>query len=218
MSQPPKSRFRASLAGRDSHIRSLRGALAMMSTLALVTTWGWYQAGQDITVHTPPDLSSGSSRPWWEVPKPNVYDFAVNLFGLINRWPSDGNQQYNENLHRYTDYLTPSCKKVLTQDFQNKRRTGELSGRERSLAPIPGYGFSDWRVTTHSRDSWTVQADLELKEYVDGTLVKHNFIRWPLRIVRYDIDAERNPWKLAIDCFDGPAREIQFNEAQEKEQ
>jgi hypothetical protein len=57
---------------------------------------------------------------------------------------------------------------------------------------------------------------LELKEYVDGTLVKHNFIRWPLRIVRYDIDSEKNTWKLAIDCFDGPTREIQF-EQQEKQ-
>lgn len=215
MNTPKPSRFRSALAGRDAHIRSLRAALAILALMALVCAWGWHQAGQDITVHNPPDLSSGSSRPWWEVPKPNVYDFAVNLFGLINRWPSDGSQEYADNLHRYTHYLTPSCQTLLQQDFRTKRTSGQLSGRERSLSPIPGYGFSDWRVTTHSRDSWTVLADLELKEYVDGTLVKHNFIRWPLRIVRYDIDSEKNPWKLAIDCFDGPAREIQF-EQQEK--
>lgn len=212
MKTPNPSRFRSALAGRDAHIRSLRAALAILGLMTVVCAWGWHQAGQDITVHNPPDLSSGSSRPWWEVPPPNVYDFAVNLFGLINRWPSDGNVEYADNLHRYNHYLTPSCQKILAQDFRTKRRDGQLSGRERSLSPIPGYGFADWRVTTHSRDSWTVQADLELKEYVDGTLVKHNFIRWPLHIVRYDIDAEKNPWKLAIDCFDGPAREIQFEQ------
>lgn len=207
-----KSRFRSALAGRDAHIRSLRAALVLMSGVALVSAWGWHQAGQDFTIHNPPDLSSGSSRPWWEVPKPNVYDFAVNIFGLMNRWSSDGAKNYRENLHRYSYYFTPTCTKALEDDYQTKRAKGELTGRERSLSPIPGYGYRDWRVTQHSRDSWTVKADLELKEYVDSTLVKHNFIRWPLRVVRYDVDVEKNPWKLAIDCFDGPAREIQFKE------
>ncbi|MFM2588238.1 PFL_4703 family integrating conjugative element protein [Vibrio sp. TBV020] len=206
-----KSRFRSALAGRDSHIRTLRAGLAMMTGVAGFACYGWLSAGQDFTVHNPPDLSSGSSRPWWEVPEPNVYDFAVNLFSLINRWQKDGSQEYSRNLHLYTHYLTPQCRKVLEQDEQNKRLKGELSGRERSLSPIPGYGYRDWRVTTNSKDSWTVQVDLELKEYVDSTLVKHNYSRWPLRIVRYDVDVENNPWKLAIDCFDGPAREIQFN-------
>lgn len=213
---PEKSRFRAALAGRDSHIRSLRAGLAMMTGVAMFTCYGWLSAGQDFTVHTPPDLSSGSSRPWWEVPEPNVYDFAVNLFSLINRWQKDGNDEYSRNLHLYTHYLTPQCRKVLEQDEQTKRLKGELSGRERSLSPIPGYGYNDWRVTTNSKDSWTVQADLELKEYVDGILVKHNYSRWPLRVVRYDVDVESNPWKLAIDCFDGPAREIQFNKEEKQ--
>lgn len=211
-----KSRFRSALTGRDAHIRSLRVALAMMGGIALFTAWGWYSAGQDFTIHNPPDLSSGSSRPWWEVPKPNVYDFAVNLFGMVNRWPSDGAKEYAENLHSYHYYFTPGCQKILEQDYQNKRSKGELSGRERSLSPIPGYGYEDWRVSVHSRDSWTVHTDLELKEFVDGNLVKHNFIRWPLKIVRYDVDPDNNPWGLAIDCFDGPAREIQYAPAEEE--
>lgn len=209
--KPQKSRFRSALVGRDSHIRSLRAALGFMTFVAIFTAFGWYSAGKSFTVHNPPDLSSGSSRPWWEVPKPNVYDFAVNLFGQINRWQKDGAQEYAKNLHLYEYYLTPQCQKVLKQDEQTKRTKGELSGRERSLSPIPGYGYADWRVTTHSKDSWTVFADMELKEYIDGTLVKHNYTRWPLRIVRYDVDADSNPWKLAIDCFDGAAREIRFS-------
>ncbi len=210
-----RARFRSALGGRDAHIRSLRVGLALMTGVALFCAYGWLQAGKDFTVHNPPDFSVGSTRPWWEVPKPNVYDFAVNLFGLINRWQSDGSQNYAENLHRYYYYLTPQCNKILQQDERNKQGGGELSGRTRSLAPIPGYGFDDWRVTVHSKDSWTVQADFELKEYVGDTLVKHNYTRWPLRVVRYDVDTEQNPWGLAIDCFDGPAKEIQFTSAKE---
>ncbi len=204
------SHFRSALAGRDSHIRSLRVALGVMTAVALSTSYGWYTAGQNFNVHNPPDLSDGSTRPWWEVPKPNVYDFAVNIFGLINYWKTDGAEDYENNLHLYKYYLTEQCRTVLEKDAKLKHDKGELSGRERSLVSIPGYGYDDWRVKVHSKDSWTVMADLELKEHIDGVLVKQNYTRWPLRIVRYDVDLKANPWGLAIDCFDGLPRDIQF--------
>ncbi len=207
------SRLRSALAGRDAHIRSLRVALSCSCAVALFALWGWQQAGDELTVHTPPDLSNGHSRPWWEVPKPNVYDFAVSIFTQVNRWVSDGSEDYANNLHLYSYYLTPQCRQVLQSDYEQKRNKGELSGRERSLSPLPGYGYEDWRVTVHSRDSWTVQADLQLSEYVGGTEVKSNAIRWPLKVVRYDVDRNNNPWGLAIDCFDGPARTIEFKES-----
>ncbi|MCR2307553.1 DUF2895 family protein, partial [Salmonella enterica] len=41
-----------------------------------------------------------------------------------------------------------------------------------------------------------------------GSAVKDVFIRYPLRVVRFDVDRERNPWLLALDCFgsNAPAR------------
>ncbi|RJX68672.1 TIGR03746 family integrating conjugative element protein [Vibrio sinensis] len=207
------SRFRSALAGRDAHIRSLRVALMSVSALALFALWGWNKAGGELTVHNPPDLSAGASRVWSEVPKPNVYDFAVSIFTQVNRWVADGSEDYQENLHLYSYYFTPQCRQILSQDYDQKRLKGELSGRERSLSQIPGYGFEAWRVEQHSRDSWTVQADLQLSEYVGGVEVKSSAIRWPLKVVRYDVDRNNNPWGLAIDCFDGPARNIEFKES-----
>ncbi|GEK15392.1 PFL_4703 family integrating conjugative element protein [Aliivibrio fischeri] len=205
-----KSRFRSALAGRDAHIRSLRVSLVCVSALALYALWGWNRAGDEIIVHNPPDLSAGASRTWSEVPKPNVYDFAVSIFTQVNRWVSDGSEDYQKNLHLYSYYFTPQCRQILEQDYNQKRLKGELSGRERSLSQIPGYGYEDWRVRSHSRDNWTVQADLQLSEYVGGVEVKSSAIRWPLKVVRYDVDRNNNPWGLAIDCFDGPARNIEF--------
>lgn len=205
-----ESRLRSALAGRDAHIRSLRVALVCVTTLALVSMGGWYQAGKDITVHNPPDLTSGTSRPWWEVPKPNVYSFAAQIFTQINRWSSDGSEDYERNLHDYKHYLTPQCRATLKEDLNQKRSRGELAGRERSVAQISSLGFADWRVTAKDRDSWVVNVDLELKEWVGTQVVKQNYIRWPLKVVRYDIDRNSNPWGLAIDCFDAEPREIQF--------
>ncbi|MFA0053641.1 PFL_4703 family integrating conjugative element protein [Vibrio echinoideorum] len=206
------SRLRSALSGRDAHIRSLRVALVCISGVAAFSMFGWYQAGEGIIVHTPPDLTSGTSRPWWEVPKPNVYSFGVQIFTQINRWATDGQVDYSQNLHLYRSYLTPQCFKTLEQDLNQKRSRGELSGRERSLAQNPSLGFEEWRVTSKGRDTWVVNADLELKEYVSNELVKHNLIRWPLKIVRYDIDRNANPWGLALDCFDSQPRTVQLTQ------
>ena len=53
-----------------------------------------------------------------------------------------------------------------------------------------------------------VWLDLELLESVKGMTVKRTRIRYPLRVVRYAVDPETNPWGLALDGFgaDGPRR------------
>ncbi|MEZ9997904.1 PFL_4703 family integrating conjugative element protein [Vibrio sp. 10N.261.46.A3] len=205
-----QSKLRSALSGRDAHIRSLRVALVCVTSVALFSLWGWHQAGEGIIVHTPPDLTSGTSKPWWEVPKPNVYSFGVQIFTQINRWANEGAVDYEQNLHQYRAYLTPQCFSTLQQDLSQKRTRGELSGRERSLSQIPSLGFDEQRVISKGRDAWVVNADLELKEYVSNELVKHNIIRWPLKVVRYDIDRNANPWGLALDCFDSAPKTVQF--------
>ena len=48
---------------------------------------------------------------------------------------------------------------------------------------------------------WVVIVDMELSETVKGMAVKRKTIRYPLRVVRYDVDRESNPWGLALDGF-----------------
>ena len=50
--------------------------------------------------------------------------------------------------------------------------------------------------------------DMQVMETFGGQSIKDVFIRYPLRVVRFDVDRERNPWKLALDCFGSnrPAR------------
>jgi hypothetical protein len=57
-------------------------------------------------------------------------------------------------------------------------------------------------------DVWVVWLDLDLLESVKGMTVKRTAIRYPLRVVRFAVDLETNPWGLALDGFeaDGPRR------------
>ena len=60
---------------------------------------GWWSAPRDLTIHVPPDLRSGSTRKWWEVPPESVYAFTFYVFQTLNRWPTNGEEDYARNLH-----------------------------------------------------------------------------------------------------------------------
>ena len=64
--------------------------------------------------------------------------------------------------------------------------------------------------------------DLELQESVKGMSIKRTLIRYPLRVVRYAVDHEKNPWQLALDGFtdEGPRRleEEELNTPEEPEE
>jgi len=47
---------------------------------------------------------------------------------------------------------------------------------------------------------WHVTLDTEITETMLGQPVKHSYVRYPLRVVRYRFDPEKNPYGLALDC------------------
>ena len=59
-----------------------------------------------------------------------------------------------------------------------------------------------------SDDGWIVNLDLTVDEYYGGDLVKRAFVRYPLKVIRYAVAPQRNPWGLALDCFDGSPERI----------
>ena len=45
-------------------------------------------------------------------------------------------------------------------------------------------------------------------EYYGSEQVKRALVRYPLKVVRSDVDPERNPFGLAIDCYSGAPQRI----------
>ena len=78
---------------------------------------------------------------------------------------------------------------------------GPHRARTRQMTEIPGLGYAANRVLPDGQAAWTVLLDMQLMEAFRGQPVKDAFIRYPIRVVRYDVDRERNPWRLAIDCY-----------------
>jgi integrating conjugative element protein (TIGR03746 family) len=199
------SKFRHGNASRDAHIASLRLIIGVLAMLLAGTGYGWYQAPQDMTIHNPPDLRSGSTRKWWEVPPSTVYSFAFYVWQQINHWPKDGEDDYKDNLRRYRAYLTPACQTELSRNYEQRLRRSELDDRVRTLQEIPGHGYQSDDVTLLGRDRWIVSLNAQINEYLHGTPVRDLYIRYFLQVVRSDVDPETNPFGLQLDCFAEPA-------------
>ena len=205
------SRFKNEVAHLQAHIRTLRLGAGALFVLALVLGVGWWNAPRDLTIHVPPDLRSGSVRKWWDVPPESVYAFAFYIFQQLNRWPTNGEEDYARNIHALSAYLTPGCQHFLRLDYEQRQRTGELRQRVRGIYEIPGRGFGDdptRRVRVVSDRDWVVTLDVSADEYYGTEQVKRALVRYPLKVVRLDIDPERNPFGLALDCYDGTPQRI----------
>jgi integrating conjugative element protein (TIGR03746 family) len=185
--------------------------IAAIAALAAFAMFNWRTATQEMTIHLPPDLSRGSSVKTGvvaDIPAPNAYVFAFYVWQQVNRWSKDGNVDYGKQIFDYQAYLTPSCREQLVADMNARAGSGELAKRTRAVMEIPGLGFTNERVKPLGNGNYSIQLDLQLSETQQGTSVKDTYIRYPLRLVRYDVDRQRNPWQLALDCFGGekPAR------------
>lgn len=167
--------YRKKVDAQHAHISSLRLIIGLLVILGLYMAYGWQSAPRDLTIHVPPDLRSGSTRHWWDVPTESVYAFGFYIFQQINRWPNDGEVDYEDNITRLGSYLTPSCKAYLQKDFELRRNSGELRRRERGVSEIPGRGLNDTsvqRIETLSINDWTVNLDIIADEHYGGEIVK----------------------------------------------
>ncbi|HFF2298038.1 hypothetical protein CR64_32980 [Pseudomonas aeruginosa] len=206
------SRFRNEVHHLQAHVRTLRLGAGALFVVALLLGFGWWSAPRQLTIHVPPDLRSGSTRAWWDVPPENVYAFAFYVWQQVQRWPTDGEQDYPRNLHALSAYFTPACQAFLRQDYEHRRSSGELRQRVRGIYEIPGRGFGDdptMRVKTISSRDWIVTLDVSADEYYGAEQVKRALVRYPLKVVRLDVDPQRNPFGLALDCYDGAPQRIE---------
>ncbi|MBK3453228.1 MULTISPECIES: PFL_4703 family integrating conjugative element protein [Pseudomonas] len=205
------SRFKNEVARLDSHVKTLRVGCGMLLGVALLMGLGWWDSPRDLTIHNPPDLRSGSTRKWWEVPPESVYTFGFYIFQQLNRWPTDGEKDYPRAIHKLSAYLTPSCQAELEGDFQKRQTASELRNRTRSVFELPERGYGDdpeLRVKIQGRDRWLVSLDLATEEFYGSERVKQAFVRYPLNVVRLDVDPEKNPFGLALDCYDSSPQRI----------
>jgi integrating conjugative element protein (TIGR03746 family) len=200
------ARFINELHNKESLIKIQWVFIAILALALLVAIWGLQSAPKTMTLHIPPDLRSGAKLRPGDTPPPNVYAFAHYIWQQLNRWPTDGSKDYGDAIYRLQAFMTTSCRRELERDLAVKADSGELSLRTRSMQEIPGRGYDDTRVVPLGNNAWRTSIDFEILETLRGMSVKKANVNYPLRVVRFDADPERNPFGLAIDCFNDDER------------
>ena len=195
------SRYRAALDRERAHIVTLRVIAGLLALMLLGAGLAWDRARQALTLYYPPDLRSGATLKAGEVPPASVYAFAYYIFQQLNRWPHSGEQDYPRAIYRLASYMTPAMEQEVLADLKYKGKGGELSYRTRAVQESPGTGYEEARVEVLGNGVWVVHLTLQIIESVQGMKVKDTTVSFPLRVVRYPIDPERNPWGLALDGY-----------------
>lgn len=204
------SKLRNAVSARDQHILSLRAFIVVLLCIIGGLIRGWNNAPEDISIHIPPDLRTGSVRNIQDIPASNIYTFGLYIFQQLNRWPKDGSKDYFDQIHRLSCYITPGFKQDRLNNYDAKKSNFELNRRVRSVHEIPGQGYNNKRVYVESKNSWIAYLDLQVIEYLSGKKIKDSLLRYPLRVVRYDVDPECNPWGLALDGFAEDASRLEL--------
>lgn len=202
---------RQRLLAASDHIRSLRIAILCLLVGVMLLWWrnGLLQETQ--RVYIPPDLTQGLVTDFESVPAPTIYTFAHYIFQQLNRWRDDGESDYPQQIFSMQGFLTPGCRVALEEDMNQKQRLGELRQRVRSMQEILGQSYSRQRVEIESGKSWNVWLDVNVKESIGGHPVKDVMLRYLLKVVRFNVDKEVNPWGLALAC-DRTLRPVLLND------
>ncbi len=204
-----EGRYRALIDNVQAQNRRLWGLVSVLVLLLGLAVYGLHRARQHLPpVHIPPELRFGATLGWGEVPPPNVYLFAGYIFQQLHLWRTDGHKDYGENIYKLQAFLTPKYRAELETDLAWRAKRGEIQGRIRQLAPLPGQGFEPKRVEPLGAGRWRVWVDFAIDETVKGMAVKQTLVRYPLEVVAMEVDPEHNPWGLALDGYgsEGPVR------------
>ncbi len=194
------ARLKKALDGKNSHIFTLRVVIVVLVIFLFIAMMGWNNSPKNISIDIPPDLRSGSTRGIDERHPFNIYAFGYYIYQQMNYWPVEGVNDYQENIQRLSCYITPKFKEQLKRDYEKRLKDHELN-RARALQEMQDRPYSDKRVFVESKESWVAYYDVNVKETFKSETVKNIFIRYPIRIVKWDVNPECNLWGLALDGF-----------------
>lgn len=194
------NKARDRLLATTSHVYTLRCVVIVLLVAVVALWWRMAELEETRRLYIPPDLTQGLLTNFDAVPAPTIYTFAYYIFQQLNRWQSDGEKDYPQKIYQLQGFLTPGCRSALETDMNEKHKLGELRQRARTIQEIPGHSYSKARVAIETRSSWKIWLDVNLVESIGGHPVKNVMLRYPLKVVRFDVDKEVNPWGLALDC------------------
>lgn len=197
-------RFQNALDNARLTIFTLLGALTLSFVVNLFLGFGLMTSPDKVRVYLPPQIpQNGLTTKTNEIPAATIYAFAYYVWQNLNYWPGNGMDDYKANISKLSPFLTPRFIAFLRNDYDHRQNGGELHLRISAMQGLYGSAFQASDVTYLGHDTWQVKLTMRLTERMNmnDQTVKDTEIQYVLRVVRYPINANVNPWGLALDGF-----------------
>ena len=189
---------------KDKVIRGLTIFAVILLGLVLHAHWLLATLPKEFECHFPPDLSRGGMVKVNEFQRHEVYAFAYNVYQQLNRCEQDCAVEFQDNIRKYGYFVTDSYRPQL----MNLAKVKESDNR-RKVRGISEYGaYSDSKVVPLGNNTWIVYLDVVERELIGGKVVRDAVMRYPLIVTKYNVNREKNPWRLAIDGMNGQPKRL----------
>ena len=189
---------------KDKVIRGLTIFSVILMGLVIHAHWLLATLPKEFECHFPPDLSRGGMVKVNEYQRHEVYAFAYNVYQQINRCEEDCATEFQKNIRKYGYFITDTYRPQLL----NFAKRNESSNR-RKVRGISEYGiYSDDKVVPLGNNTWVVYLDVNERELIGGKVVRNAVMRYPILVKKYDVDREKNPWRLAIAGMKGQPKRL----------
>lgn len=186
----------------QQELRFRNRIIGLLGGLLLLLGVAVWRLPTQLSVYVPPDLSRPQLVKPGEIPSAYVYAFGKIVMEALNYCPADCANDYRDNLETLRHYLTASCYEDLKMHLERNRSL--YASRTRKLLPVGDEIFDPLKVTRLDQDVWEMRVDYLLEEHVKGVETRRNRYHYPLRLIRYTVPIDRNPFQLAFDCYVPP--------------
>lgn len=189
---------------KDKVIRGLTIFVVVLMGLVAHAHWLLATLPKEFECHFPPDLSRGGMVKVNEFQRHEVFAFAFKITQQTFRCETDCADEFSANIRRFGHYYTDSYRNQLLQ--QAKRLESDNRRKTRSISEFGIY--SDDKVVPLGNNVWVVYLDVNERELIGGKVVRDAVMRYPIVVTKYDVDREKNPWRLAIDGMKGQPKRL----------
>lgn len=180
---------------KDKVIRGLTIFCVILLGLVIHAQWLLATLPKEFECHFPPDLSRGGMVKVNEYQRHEIYAFALMMMQQTKRCETDCADEFESNIRKYGYFYTDQYRPQLLNDAKK-----EQSNNRRKVRSISEYGrYSEKKVVPIGNDVWVVYLDVTERELIGGKVVRNAVMRYPIIVTKYDVDREKNPWRLAID-------------------
>ncbi|MFB2639920.1 PFL_4703 family integrating conjugative element protein [Shewanella bicestrii] len=159
---------------------------------------------KEFECHFPPDLSRGGMVKVNEWQSHEIYAFAYRIWQKVKRCEEDCSIEYPKNINNYGYYFTDSYRPTITSQSLEEA----VNNRKRARS-ITEYGnFIEDKVVYLGNEKWVVYLDVKEQEHIGGKKVRDAVVRYPIIVSVFDVDREKNPWRLGIDGLQGEPKRL----------